>query len=310
MILMRQLSEQSKLTIRQLAYYAETASSRYKVYEIDKRNGGKRLIEHPSRPLKLLQRWINSNLVENLPVHRCATAYRKGAGIKLNVTKHAKTNYTVRVDFQSFFPSFGISGIRKYLKHLRDNGAVLSLRDIEFIAKIVTRNGALTIGAPTSPKLTNAMMHEFDASMDVWCREKNLIYTRYADDIFVSAYKQDQLKTVRNKIVSLCRKFPYAKLQINDGKTLHLSRKYHRSVTGIVISSTGQSSLGRDKKRMIRSLVFKHLNQRLGVADYGKTVGLLAFAFDVEKTFYDSLCRKFEIPNILKAVREIEPKIE
>ena len=309
-MLMQLLSQQSKLTEGQLAYYAETASVRYRVYEIDKRDGGKRLIEHPSRPLKLLQRWINSSLIENLPVHRCATAYRKGAGIKLNVMRHARTNYTVRIDFQSFFPSFKISGIRKYLKHVRDNGTVLSLRDIEFIAKIVTRNSALTIGAPTSPKLTNAMMYEFDASLDLWCREKNLIYTRYADDIFVSAHKRDQLQNVRSKIATLCRKFPYAKLQINDDKTLHLSRKYHRSVTGMVISSTGHLSLGRDRKRMIRSLVFKHLNEKLGVEDYGKTVGLLAFAFDVEKTFYDSLGRKFAIPDILKIIREIEPMIE
>lgn len=309
-MLLQQLSQQSKLTENQLKYYAETASARYKVYEIDKRNGEKRTIEHPSRPLKLIQRWINNALIEKCPVHRCATAYRKGAGIKLNVLKHEKTSYTVRIDFLSFFPCFSAAGIRKYLKHLRINGVALSPRDIDFIAKIVTRNGALTIGAPTSPKLTNAMMFEFDTSLDVWCREKGLIYTRYADDIFVSSRKRDQLQEVRSKIVAICRTFPYAKLRINNDKTLHLSRKYHRSMTGLVISTTGHLSLGRERKRMIRSLVYKHLHGELDANDHAKTVGLLAFALDVEKSFYDSLCRKFEDPNILKTVREREPRTE
>jgi RNA-directed DNA polymerase len=82
---------------------ARTASYRYKTYEIEKRSGGKRTINHPSRELKLFQRWIVKNVFARLPVHRSAFAYKRRCGIYKNAHLHRKRNYLLRVDFRDFF---------------------------------------------------------------------------------------------------------------------------------------------------------------------------------------------------------------
>lgn len=302
------LSKESRLTEGQLRHYAQTASARYKVYEIEKRSGGTRTIEHPSRPLKNIQRWVNKRLLEKLPVHSSATAYSKGSGIKINAKLHSKSNYTVRLDFVNFFPSFRAVHIRKFLGSLSPKAYSLSSRDIGFLTKIFCRNGGLTIGAPSSPKLTNVMMYSFDQKMSVWCKENGLIYSRYADDIFVSSRKGSALEGVEKKVAEHCRDFRFAKLTVNKPKTLHLSRRYHRSVTGLVITTERKVSLGRDRKRLIRSLVYKHLTERLTADKYGTALGLLSFAYDVERTFYDSLAGKFSVHDVLEAMKSIDPK--
>lgn len=307
-MLLQTLSRQSKLTESQLEHYAWTASMRYKVYEIDKRDGGKRTIEHPSRPLKAIQRWVNSNLLEKLPVHACATAYSKGVGIKFNAKLHSKTNYTLRLDFELFFPSFKSVHIRKFLELLPSREFSLSARDIAFLTRIFCRNGGLTVGAPSSPKLTNVMMYSFDHKVSEWCRKRNLVYSRYADDIFVSSQKKYELENVEAMVAECCKQFSFSKLRIKKSKTLQLSRKYHRSVTGLVITTERRVSLGRERKRMIRSLVFRHLKAGLSVEDFGKVLGLLSFAFDVERSFYDLLAQKFEVGDVLRAVRGVSPK--
>jgi RNA-directed DNA polymerase len=92
-----------------IALVANTASHRYKTYEIPKRTGGRRTINHPARELKLLQGWLIDNVFARFPVHRSATAYKKGASTLLNAALHKSKNYLLKVDFENFFPS--ISGI-------------------------------------------------------------------------------------------------------------------------------------------------------------------------------------------------------
>lgn len=56
-----------------------TSPHRYKKYESNKRNGkGKRLIAHPSRQLKYIQRLLVKELEEQLPVHESARHIKKG----------------------------------------------------------------------------------------------------------------------------------------------------------------------------------------------------------------------------------------
>jgi RNA-directed DNA polymerase len=48
---------------------ARGASHAYKTYTIPKRGGGERLIEHPSKQLKALQRWYLEYVLPGFPVH-------------------------------------------------------------------------------------------------------------------------------------------------------------------------------------------------------------------------------------------------
>lgn len=218
-MLIEKLQAQSGLSKFQLHNLSNTASKRYKIYTIEKRGGGVREIAHPSRSLKAVQRWITKVLFSALPVHQCAKAYIKGSNIRANALAHAKSNFTLRIDFLDFFPSFSSNNIYQYLsaKDIELNWQ-LSETDIEFVTSMVTRHGKLTIGAPSSPALTNAMMYEFDRDVFSLIQENELTYTRYADDLFISSRTPDRLGWICDQVTAISKNFPHAGLNINEKK--------------------------------------------------------------------------------------------
>lgn len=295
-MLIEALQARTRVSSVTLNALAASASKRYKVYTIPKRDGSPREICHPSKTLKAVQRWLTRNLLSVAPTHFSATAYEKGRSIRENAMAHAASNYTLRIDFADFFPSFTSVSIEHFLRALSiSNNLDLSHDDIDFATRIFTRFGKLTIGAPSSPKLSNVMMFDFDEAISGYAVDNNLIYTRYADDIFISGFQTPEMKAAEEFVRSVVERHDRPKLNINSSKTKHLSKKGHRSITGLVITPSGDVSIGRDRKREIRTLTFLALNKKLSPSDLGRLKGLLAFVSDVEPKFVVALSRKFQI---------------
>ncbi len=310
-MLLERLQRHTGLSVSQLDRYAQTASKRYRVYTVEKRDGSPRRIEHPSREIKAIQRWLVRALISQLPVHQSATAYAKGMGIRCNAERHVESRYTVRLDFQAFFPSFRGGHVEAYLRATTmPEGIVLTEQDLTFVRMIVCRNDVLTIGAPSSPGLTNAMMFSFDEALSDWCAQRNLIYTRYADDLFISASEAGRLADVEAEVERLAGSFVFGRLALNRDKTAHLSRKYHRSITGLVITPTGSISIGRDSKVQIKSAVHAYSKGKLDPGERGRAAGKVAFVKDVEPQFYDTLIRKYGRETVENLQRGLRPSLK
>lgn len=288
------LSRTAKIPEAKLVSLSESASRRYKVYTIPKRTGGERVIEHPSRELKAIQRWIVRALISRFPLHESATAYRKGTGIRENAERHRRTKFTNRYDFASFFPSFSQTRVVEYIgQQAKAVGIDLSERDLEFIGNIVCRNGRLTIGAPSSPAITNAMMFEFDRRMHEECHATGVIYTRYADDIFVSSFEPGQLDGIEKVIVKSKRGIPHLRLRLNHKKTAYLSKKYRRVITGVVITPQHTLSIGRERKREVKALIHQWIKGDMDPTSFYYMRGLFSFAIDIEPEFEKRLSEKY-----------------
>lgn len=293
-MLIELLSKTSNIPENKLLSLAASASRRYKVYTIPKRAGGTRLIEHPSREIKAIQRWIVQILISRFPVHEAATAYRRGTGIRENAERHRKTKFTNRYDFSNFFPSFSRDRVIQYVSSQSENiGFELDYRDLEFIGNIVCRNERLTIGAPSSPAITNAMMFEFDRRLHEECKQRNLIFTRYADDIFVSSFLPGKLNDLDRLIIKCKRGLPYIRLRMNHQKTAYLSMKYRRTITGVIITPQHNLSIGRDRKREIRSLIHQWIKGTISTDNFYYLRGLFAFAIDIEPQLEAKLSKKY-----------------
>lgn len=283
------LIQKAGISSRRLFYIQENASKLYKVYTIPKRNGSERVICQPTPELKSIQRWLSRAVFGRLPVSDCATAYKKSASIKKNAELHRATSFTVHLDFENFFESFSRVNVIEFLRE----GTRLSDDDIRFCSDIVTRHGRLTIGAPSSPSVSNALMHSFDAEIKSWCLEKDLIYSRYADDINISAFEPNSLSQVHGFILEKSAEFKYADLRLNEEKTSFLSRKYRRAITGVTLTPDKKLSIGRGRKREIKALVHKYGSGVLDVEASWRLAGLVSFAYDVEPTFVESLKLKY-----------------
>ena len=304
-MLIESIAARAKVDPDDLRRIASNASRRYHEFEIAKRDGTPRIIAHPSRPLKALQRFLARNIFGLAPVHPSATAYVKGSSIRNNAEVHAASHFTTRLDFSSFFPSFDSGSIKSFTREIcGTNSAPLSEEDLNFVVRIVCRNGSLPIGAPSSPRITNAMMFQFDESAYHYCNVLNVTYTRYADDIFLSGMDKSNIKSCADRIKYLINHHARPKLFLNEAKTLHLSRAQHRSVTGLVITPEGKISIGRDRKREIKTLAYLALNEKLTSEKRKYFSGMIAFCHDVEPDFVEGLNKKFDC-DFLSLIKEI-----
>jgi RNA-directed DNA polymerase len=276
---------------------ANSASHRYKEYTIPKRTGGERTIHHPARELKLLQYWLLRNVLISLPVHPSATAYRKETSIRLNATGHVANNYLLRVDFQDFFHSLSGSDVVAVLAANRHTLTDVELTDadISLIRQIVCRLDCLTIGAPTSPLLSNAIMFEFDVTWSGIAQAEGVAYTRYADDLYFSTNRPNVLQGVLESLRESVNAGGVPTLRINDRKTAFSSRKRRRLAAGLVLTSDRKISIGRHKKRVLKSLVNRLKHKDLQPEQLAHLRGWIAYLRSVEPTFVLALQRKYDL---------------
>ncbi|WP_374759155.1 retron St85 family RNA-directed DNA polymerase [Arhodomonas aquaeolei] len=276
-----------------------SAPYRYKHYTIPKRQSGVRHIHHPSRELKTVQRWIVDNIISQLPVHECVYSYRAGRNITQHASLHSRSNYLLCFDFTDFFPSLTYPWVVEYLQDESKNGRVeLDDEAIRTVARLVCRHDsasdtlALSIGAPSSPLLSNAMLYSLDDKVSQMASALGVQYTRYADDVYFSTTHPNILQDVENEFRRLVGLLTPG-LRLNEMKTNRKSRKARRTVTGLVLTPTHEVSIGRSRKREIRTRVFLFSQGKLTKEDSVSLSGLLSFVSDAEPGFVLRLRRKF-----------------
>ncbi|WP_218673523.1 retron St85 family RNA-directed DNA polymerase [Chromobacterium haemolyticum] len=286
--------EMSELTVKK---YLANAPNKYKVYKIPKRTYGFRIIAQPAKELKKFQRAFLD--VFDLPVHNSALAYRKSISIKDNAILHCKNAYLLKMDLENFFnsitPDLFWKEWNKTLKILpRTEAQWLEL--LLFWRPSKKRNGKLilSIGAPSSPHISNFCLFNFDIIMSTKCEALGITYSRYADDLTFSTNKKNILFTIPKFVDSILTASFDGKLTINKNKTVFSSKAHNRHVTGITITNDGNISIGREKKRIIKHLVHNYKIGTLPPEEIDYLKGLLAFSGHIDPTFIDSLKKNIQ----------------
>ncbi len=165
----------------------------YHIFRIPKRNGEFRTIEDPADELQKIQANLKKYLQALYHCYRTDAAYgyisRAGdeeevRGIYGNAMKHISGEYLLNVDLEDFFHFVHWQEIFQSLSqqpfHLHDTVA-------KSISTISVFEGRLAMGAPTSPALSNIAAYSFDQDLLNYCRQENITYTRYVDDMSFSA---------------------------------------------------------------------------------------------------------------------------
>lgn len=262
----------------------------YKDFTIPKRDGGKRHVAQPSPELKTLQYWVLHNILNKIPVSNAAYAYKKGDSIKKHAQLHSKSRFIFHADIHNFFLSIHTSHLndilRAHQKIFDDLDIDLQTSILE-IYKICFRKDVLCIGAVSSPAISNIIMHSFDNTLLDYCKSNNYLYSRYADDIYISSNKY-----IDKSIVSfLCSELERKGFRINYSKTKFYSPKYRRKVTGIILTQNSQISIGTDRRIKIKKLIYDKLVHNKGNPD--EILGYLSFLKDIEPNTYNSLIIKY-----------------
>jgi RNA-directed DNA polymerase len=190
----------------------------YNIFAIRKRSGGKRYIHASRSELFSVQKFLNQELLQKLSCHSSAYAFSKGSSIYKCAAQHCDARWLLQFDLKDFFYSinehqvfdlflslgykkllaFEMARIctttrlplekRKYLIEIEKWRRISENLPYEPLSTI----GVLPQGAPTSPMLSNMIAKDLDVDISKYATSNNLIYTRYADDITLSAYSLDK----------------------------------------------------------------------------------------------------------------------
>jgi hypothetical protein len=200
------------------------------------------------------------------------------------------------MDFKDFFPSLRAYDFRLFLKRREstfDAEEIGALCSILFWMPKGTADLCLSIGAPTSPLLSNILMFDFDRRVSAFCHARDITYTRYADDLSFSAARSEDLQAIEKAVIDWCGRSKSPALTINPGKTVRVTKRDARRVTGLVLTNDRKVSLGRETKRRIRAWMHHFVMGRLGSEQVLKLRGMLAYVNSVEPTFMRRLRKKY-----------------
>lgn len=293
--LFAQLLAETPFSTAELIDLIQTSPTRYKDHYIEKRNGrGKRLISQPTKEVKYVQRYLIANVLNSLPIHSAAKAYRVGLSIKDHALPHANAKYLLKLDFKDFFPSI----TAKALSYKFSVDLKISNIEIEIINRIVCRYDPLSdtlrlsIGSPSSPYISNYFLFDFDEKIFQFCNKNQITYTRYADDLALSTNSPRNLDIAYQHILKIIHELNYLGLNLNSKKTINVSKKNRRTLVGLTLSNDGTASIGRDAKRDIRNQLYRASKGEITNIEFQKLKGRLAFLFSVDPDFVIKLCRK------------------
>jgi len=272
-----------------------SAPHRYKHFEIAKRqHGAYRKISQPTPEVKLLQRWLVNNYLNQFPVHRSATAYRRRIGLAANVLPHSKNRFLFKIDFSDFFPSIKSSHFVEFMRlHKQTSEDIDVARHICFKHDRKKGELQLAIGAPSSPLLSNVMMYRLDTELANMAEANQVVYTRYADDLSFSCANPNILQLIEKELVDIIYHNSIVPLVINSNKTVHSSKKNGRVITGIVITPEGNLSVGRERKRLLRAQIHRFKCGNLPPEEIAAVSGYVAFLHSVEPTHLHRLVTNF-----------------
>lgn len=242
---MENLSEVSNISLSTISSIIHERSAYYREFEIPKRTGGHRKLMAPAPALKKIQSTILSKALNSVKLSEACHSYTKNKSIITNAKAHVDSKSICRIDIRDFFPS------------IRQNYVFSIFEKIGFDAStsaglsvLCTLSDSLPQGAPSSPAISNISLIGFDEAMIKFATSEGLIYSRYADDIYISG------QFISKGAIAYTKKtLEYFGFESNDDKTL-LMTEGRKVVTGLSVSS-GKVCVPRKFKRKLRDEAFR-----------------------------------------------------
>ena len=270
--------------LRWFCYHRDVAEvTHYRTFSIPKKSGGKRYISAPMPQLKSLQEWILRNILVRMPVHEAAHGFVHGRSIVTNATVHVNSEFVLSMDLKEFFPTLTfrrVKGIFRAMGYMEGIATILALICTEAPRQamkikdpqtgenkwvhVAVGPRCLPQGSPASPMLTNLASLRLDRRLTGFAQKYKLRFTRYADDLTVSASKGETHKaTWIQKIIT--QVVEDEGFTVHPTKTKLMGKGDRQEVTGLIVNGDMGVRVPSEIKDMLRAAIH---NQEAGKALY------------------------------------------
>lgn len=289
------MSDDLKLDISYLMDLFAKVDSKYR--QIDLRG---RRIDVPTVQLKLVQRWIADFIsCEASALPRFVTAYEAKSSIAINAAFHSKSKHILHLDIEKCFHSCTYDEVFEVLRNISifdtsvGSKRWMNREELDFLSTLATvkhkseRVRHLSIGSPCSPVLANRILLPIDYRI-ISQLQSDYIYTRYSDDICISSNEWIDIDYISDIVRTALKEYGF---ELNESKTKCMGPGYHKRITGITITDSGELSVGRKRKKRLESELYKYLVKGEGDPKY--ILGLISFCRSINSAFISRLLIKY-----------------
>ncbi len=184
-----------------------------------------RRIEKPRYRLKQLQKKLHAFLKPRIVFPDCVHGSVQGRSYISNARQHLHSEFFFLVDIEKFFPSVTMSMVYSALKTLTTPEIA------EVLTRLVTIENRVPTGSPISSFIANVSLRELDVQLTAICRERGLMYSRYVDDLTISAQWDFRRTDISKRVLFILHSCGFRhkkeKTHFSKGKT---------EITGVVVA--------------------------------------------------------------------------
>ena len=276
----------------------------YYSFKIPKRTKGFRDIDAPNPKLKEYQKQIAYALIKDFKIlcHDSAWAYVSGRDVVGAMKEHInnESRWYLKLDLKNFFGSCSPEFITTQLSNLYPFAILddtIKAEFLEHLTKIACKDGGLPQGTPLSPLITNLCMVEYDYKINKLIytltekgklSKQKYIYTRYADDIIISAKNKFEYQVIIKALKKLFKDTP---LVINEDKTRFGSSAGRNWNLGVMCNKDNKMTVGYKRKKDIKNTLYHFITDdtRWDLESLRWLLGQLSWLRNVEPDYFNGL---------------------
>lgn len=209
----------------------------------------------PSYQLKKVQRLINKQILQKIPLSKNLHGSVKGKSPKTNAEQHKGKSFVYGMDIKDFYPSVHFTKVQRLFLHLGCSDDISAL-----LTRLTTYNGSLAQGFPTSSTIANLILNEAYPRIEGLCAQHGITFTFYQDDLTISGgYRIPKLFGIFSKILKQegFDVHPFS----NQKKNKPMPRNKRQEVTGYVVNH--KVNVSKDYYRKLRMTI--HLCKTKGI---------------------------------------------
>ncbi len=229
-----------------LDYIITRKDSYYRNFRVKKKNGTYRNINEPLNQLFTIQKEFSQFFLINRAKNYHSHGFELNKSIITNANKHVNKKIVLNIDLEDFFSNISAPRISKLLL---DKFNVSELEAIK-IANLLTYKNSLPQGAPSSPVLSNLICEQLDDELNKYCKQFNITYTRYADDMSFS-FNFNKLPIIQVKNIIFI--IEQNNFKINKKKFRYYYRNTRQLVTGLVVNE--KINVKREYYKKLRAIL-------------------------------------------------------
>ena len=304
--------------IKTLVQTNNSMQEHYYTFRIPKKTHGFREINAPNDTLKEIQTNITKLFQNKLQIltHNAAFAYVPKRSIVDALKQHQK-NYSkwfLKLDIKDFFPSCTKNLVYQNLIQLypcalfTDTGK----QNLKNIIHLCCLNDALPQGSPASPYLSNIIFTKYDYQIHEKLykeepHQQHFVYTRYADDILISARQNFNWQEYQNIIQNILGDT----FKLKTEKTRYGSIAGRNWNLGLMLNKDNKITTGHVNKQLLKAKLHHFIiaykeEQYYTIPETQHLQGILNYAKQIEPDYINYIINhyseKFNL-NILDAIK-------